>query len=145
MSREGVVDVSQPLIESMDYQWPSGYKHVAIGNTWKVTGDGRWLLPEKTLGWECIEFASRYYLNKNGEPFVFTDEQLRVILWLYAVDSDGAFLMREYYLQRLKGWGKLRTPLLLLLRCLKLSAVAGFLTGMLTGIRLLSLTRLRVW
>ena len=138
-------DVSQPLIESMDYQWPSGYKHVAIGNTWKVTDDGRWLLPEKTLGWECIEFASRYYLNKNGEPFVLTDEQLRVILWLYAVDSDGAFLMREYYLQRLKGWGKLRTLSLLLSRCSRRSGSAGSRTGILTVSRWLSLIRLRVW
>ena len=140
-----MVDISQPLIESRDYQWPSGYKHVVIGNTWKVTDDGNWFLPEHTLGWEFIEFASRYYLNKDGESLTLTDEQLRVILWLYAIEPDGSFLMREYYLQRLKGWGKLWTPSLLLLRCLKLSAVAGFLIGMLTGIRSRSLTRLRVW
>lgn len=71
-----------------------------------MTEDGNWYLPERTLGWEFIEFASRYYLNKNGEPFVLTDEQLRIALWLYALNDDGSFQIREYYLQRLKGHGK---------------------------------------
>lgn len=74
-----------------------------IGNTWKVTSDGDWYLPEKTLGWEFIEFAARYFLNQKGEQLVLTDEQLRVALWLYALKDDGSFLSKEYYLQRLKG------------------------------------------
>lgn len=93
-------------MEIRDYVFPSGYKHKIVGNTWKVTEDGEWYLPKHTLGWEFIEFASRWYLNQQNDPFVFTDEQLRIALWLYAIDDDGDFISREYFLQRLKGWGK---------------------------------------
>lgn len=89
-----------------DYAFPSGFKHNLIGNSWKVTDDGEWFLPERTLGWEFIEFASRYYLNQLGDPFVLTDEQLRLVLWLYALNEDGSFQSRESVIQRMKGHGK---------------------------------------
>lgn len=87
-----------------DYKFKSGFKHNLIGNSWKVDSEGAWFLPELSLGWEFIEFASRYYLNQEGDPFVLTDEQLRVALWLYALNDDGSFQSRESVVQRLKGW-----------------------------------------
>src|SRR5699024_12128674 len=33
-------------------------------------------------------------------------EQLRFILWYYALNEDGEFIYRRAVLQRLKGWGK---------------------------------------
>lgn len=89
-----------------DYVFPSGFKHNLIGNSWKVTDEGEWYLPEHTLGWGFIEFASRYFLNQMGDPFVLTDEQLRLALWLYALNEDGSFQTREAVIQRMKGHGK---------------------------------------
>ena len=86
-----------------NYEFASGWKHDVIGNTWKVTDSGDWFLPEHTLGWEFIEFASRWYVNQAGEPFVLTDEQLRLALWLYALDETGKFQSNELVVQRLKG------------------------------------------
>lgn len=91
------------ISDAIDYAFPSGYKHHVIGNTWKVDEHGEWFLPEHSLGWEFIEFASRYYLNQMGEAFVMTDEQLRLALWLYALNDDGSFQSREAVVQRLKG------------------------------------------
>jgi hypothetical protein len=45
----------------------------------------------------------------NGEgSWQFTLEQLRFVLWWYAVDESGEFVYRTGVLQRLKGWGLLR-------------------------------------
>lgn len=95
-----------PVSGVKSFSFASGWKHDVIGNTWKVTADGEWFLPERTLGWEFIEFASRWYVNQAGEPFVLTDEQLRLALWLYALDEAGRFESNELVVQRLKGWGK---------------------------------------
>lgn len=53
------------------------------------------------LGW-CAEWLT----TPEGEPWLFTDEQARFILWMYAVDDDGDFIWQNATLQRLKGWGK---------------------------------------
>jgi hypothetical protein len=72
---------------------------VFFGHTWQRDADGLFVLPEQTLGWAVACWC-------DGNPWVFTDEQLRFVLWMYAVDDDGNFLYREIVLQRLKGWGK---------------------------------------
>src|SRR5699024_7123981 len=82
------------------------WNHKVLGNTWKVNDDGTWYLPEKTLGWGVLGWRSCYLLNDKGEPWVFTPEQARFVLWWYAVDDRGRFLYRSGVLQRLKGWGK---------------------------------------
>lgn len=82
------------------------WNHKVLGNTWKVNDDGTWYLPEKTLGWGVLGWCSSYLLNDKGEPWVFTPEQARFVLWWYAVDDRGRFLYRSGVLQRLKGWGK---------------------------------------
>ena len=77
-----------------------------IGPTWQKDAFGRWLLPEFTLGWQIAGWCSEYLQGKDGKPWKFTKEQLRFILWWYAVDRNGRFLYRKGVLQRMKGWGK---------------------------------------
>ncbi|MGV9263146.1 terminase [Kitasatospora sp. NPDC003701] len=48
--------------------------------------------------------------ERAGEPFRFSREQLRFIVWLYAIDDRGRFTYRRACLRRAKGHGK--TPLL---------------------------------
>lgn len=81
------------------------YEPVKIGPTWQKDDDGNWLLPEHTLGWEIAGWCSKW-LRNGDEPWQFTLEQLRFLLWLYAVDERGKFIYRKAVLQRLKGWGK---------------------------------------
>ena len=63
-----------------------------------------------TLGWGIADFIEGYLLQPDGdlagEPFRLTDEQLRFILWFYAVDEHGRFVYRRGVLRRAKGWGK---------------------------------------
>ena len=82
-----------------------------IGPTWMTEKDafGRpmgWHLPERSLGWHIAEWCSDYILADDGTPWNFTLEQLRFILWWYAINEDGEFIYRTGVLQRLKGWGK---------------------------------------
>jgi hypothetical protein len=78
-------------------------------------------LPELTLGWQIQawiegipELGVPGHLNSLDDvdewgqplPMRMTDEQLRFILWMYAVDEHGKFVFRNIVLQRLKGWGK---------------------------------------
>lgn len=79
---------------------------VYIGPTWARDGDGRFILPERTLGWQILAWIKKYINGGGGKPFTPTREQARFILWWYAVDEDGRFLYRDGVLQRLKGWGK---------------------------------------
>lgn len=89
-----------------DYEFESGWDHSVYGNTWKVLEDGSWFLPERTLGWQIAGWCSAYLLNDEGGSWRFTNEQLRWLLWWYAVDERGRFVYRKGVLQRLKGWGK---------------------------------------
>lgn len=88
------------------------------GPTWLLDDEGFWLQPERTLGWQIAGWCAEY-LNAEGStdeeriPWNFTDEQLRFVLWWYAVDEEGRFVYRTGVLQRLKGWGK--DPLLAVL------------------------------
>ncbi|QDP44209.1 terminase large subunit [Streptomyces phage Celia] len=81
------------------------------GPTWLRNDDGSWLLPKHTLGWQIAGWCAEY-LNGEGStdekpvPWKFTREQLRFVLWWYAVDENGEFIYRTGVLQRLKGWGK---------------------------------------
>ena len=79
-----------------------------IGPTWKTNEDGSWYLPEKTLGWEIAGWCSKWlrHPTKPEESWRFTPEQLRFILWWYAIDDSGMFLYQSGVLQRRKGWGK---------------------------------------
>lgn len=78
------------------------------GPVWQKTVDGQWYLPEKTLGWEVLNWWAEYVNSPGsaGGPFIPTLEQARFTLWWYAVDENGKYSYREGVLRRLKGWGK---------------------------------------
>jgi hypothetical protein len=80
-----------------------------IGPTWRRRVDGRWHLPDRSLGWELLNWFATYLGSPGGEedePFIPTDEQARFLLWWYAVDERGRFVYRNGVLRRMKGWGK---------------------------------------
>lgn len=68
-------------------------------------------LPTWTLGWQVIRWIEDNLLsddlddNDKPLPFQLTNEQMRFILWFYAINEFGHFAFREIVLQRLKGWG----------------------------------------
>lgn len=82
----------------------------AIGPTWARDEEGEYLLPERTLGWVVINWLYDYVLTPGGphagKPFLPTMEQVRFLLWWYAVDENGRFAYRSGVLRRMKGWGK---------------------------------------
>lgn len=83
------------------------YAPVCIGPTWRRDAAGGWLLPERTLGWEIAGWCAEYLNSPDGSgPWVFTLEQLRFVLWWYAIDEHGEFVHRTGVMQRLKGHGK---------------------------------------
>lgn len=81
-----------------------------VGPTWQKTANGKWYLPQKTLGWGVINWLFKYVRSPGGEHagegFVPTLEQVRFFLWWYAVDDRGRFVYRSGVLRRMKGWGK---------------------------------------
>lgn len=67
-------------------------------------------IPDLTLGWQVLEWTDRWLLQpdgpKAGEPWHFTPEQARFIVWWYATNPAGEFIYRYGMLRRMKGWGK---------------------------------------
>ncbi|WP_432482584.1 terminase [Kineococcus esterisolvens] len=94
-----------------------------IGPTWKRDENG-WHLPAKTLGWEIAGWCTKYLAAEGGGPWKFTMEQLRFVLWWYALDDQGQFAYRTGVLQRMKGWGK--DPLLAVLCLVELVGPSRF-------------------
>ena len=85
---------------------PSAVEPVCVGPTWQRGADGKWQLPERTLGWHAIQWAAEWLQHEDGSPWRYTPEQARFLLWWYALDERDRFLYRDGVLQRLKGWGK---------------------------------------
>lgn len=92
----------------MTTETPSGAEPVRIGPTWQRDPDhpSGWLLPELTLGWSIVEWQQGRLQHADGSQWRYTPEQLRLLLWWYAVGDDLRFTYRDGVLQRLKGWGK---------------------------------------
>ncbi len=63
-----------------------------------------------TLGWDAVMWTMQYLVQPDGpnagDPFVYTDEQLRILLRWYEIDVQGRFVHRRGVLRRMKGWGK---------------------------------------
>lgn len=66
--------------------------------------------PERTLGWDVLWWTTHYIRQPDGptagEPWRFTPEQIRFVLWWYAIDGNGRWLYSRGVLRRAKGWGK---------------------------------------
>lgn len=106
-------------------------EHSFIGPTWLKGKDGQWALPKRTLGWQIAAWAATYLLAEEGGPWRFTMEQLRFVLWWYAVDERGRFVYRKGVLQRCKGWGK--DPLLAVICMVELCGPSRVKLHPLTG------------
>lgn len=79
---------------------------VRIGPTWQWSPKSGWLLPAVSLGWGVLSWCG-YWLRHNGEPWQFTMEQARFLLWFYALEpSNLVFMSHSAVFQRLKGHGK---------------------------------------
>lgn len=95
-----------------------------LGPTWKTTDEGGWFLPPKTLGWQVAGWCAKWLRADDGSPWKYTREQLRFLLWWFAVDDSGRFIYRKGVLQRMKGWGK--DPLLATLCLVELVGPSRF-------------------
>jgi hypothetical protein len=90
----------------------SGADPILVGPSWAKNPDGSWYMPDEkmTLGWAVVEWAEEMLLQPDGpdagETWKWTLEQLRLLLWWYAVDEQGRFIYRRGTLRRVKGWGK---------------------------------------
>lgn len=82
------------------------YTPVKIGPSWRTGPDGRFVLPELTLGWQILGWTADWLQHGDGRPWRYTNEQARLTLWWYAIDDRGRFIYRDGVVQRLKGWGK---------------------------------------
>jgi|LULL01.1.fsa_nt_gb hypothetical protein len=93
-------DLLERTVPPTDLAW----EPVKIGPTWQW--DSGWVLPRHSLGWRVLAWCGVWLRDKHGNPWQFTPEQTRFLLWYFAVDEDGDFLYHSAVLQRLKGWGK---------------------------------------
>lgn len=86
---------------------PEVIEPFVLGPTWRRDGEGRFVLPEFSLGWHLLSWTGEYLQHADGRPWRYTPEQARFALWFYALDpATGTFLHLDAVLQRLKGWGK---------------------------------------
>jgi hypothetical protein len=79
---------------------------VCIGPTWQRDGSGKRIYPQRSLGWQAVQWAAKWLQHESGRPWRYTPEQTRFLVWWYALDDADRFLYRDGVLQRLKGWGK---------------------------------------
>lgn len=86
------------------------FKPLTYGPVWTKNPDGTWLLPEHTLGWEILGWTAKYLRQPDGpdagDPWHYTPEQARLILWWYALNERGQFTYRYGVMRRPKGHGK---------------------------------------
>lgn len=96
----------EELLREPAAPFPAGLEPSVLGPTWQVGADGRFVLPDESLGWDQMVWAGQKLELSKGVPWRFTAEQARWLLWWYAVDGDRFVFDRQGWLQRLKGWGK---------------------------------------
>jgi hypothetical protein len=82
------------------------YEPVVLGPTWTRGDDGKFILPEHTLGWDVLGWTAQWLQLDSLTPWRYTPEQARFVLWWYAINEEGRFVYRDGIFQRLKGHGK---------------------------------------
>jgi hypothetical protein len=104
---------------------PVKFKPVTSGPTWETDAAvARALLdvepevlggfavppPNRTIGWQVLGWTATYLRQPDGpdagQPWRYTNEQTRLILWWFAVNETGRWIYRNGMLRRVKGWGK---------------------------------------
>lgn len=67
-------------------------------------------LPKYSIGFQAASWAEKYLVQPDGpeagKSWVFTDDQLRMLIWFYEINTDGVFRYRETSLRQSKGTGK---------------------------------------
>lgn len=67
-------------------------------------------LPELTLGWDVLDWMGQYIRQPDGphagDVYDLTAEQVRFVLWWYAITPAGRWRYIRGVLRRSKGWGK---------------------------------------
>lgn len=98
---------SAPLVPSQELA-DELYPPTDIGPVWAKDDDGNWILPEYTIGYDIIDWAESRLGSIDGttDHLEFTPEQMRLLLWMYAVDEHGHFRYRKTVFQAFKGAGK---------------------------------------
>jgi hypothetical protein len=83
------------------------FEPIYVGPVFKRDEDGNFILPKLTLGLAAIRWARKWLRGADGEPgWKFTPEQMRILMWWYAVDERGRFIYRDGVIQLIKGAGK---------------------------------------
>lgn len=105
------------------------YPPTVLGPTWRRDAEGQFIRPKHTLGWQAAGWVHEYVLDPNSDahdptPWRFTNEQLRLLLWWYAIDEHGEFIYRQGVIQRMKGHGK--DPLLAVICLIELCGPSRF-------------------
>ncbi|MDS2171619.1 terminase large subunit [Nesterenkonia sp. CL21] len=78
-----------------------------IGPIWKKDDQGRWLMPERTIGLQAAIWAEENLGAIEGTGRLqLTNEQVRILAWMYALDDDGDWLYPNVFYQAFKGAGK---------------------------------------
>lgn len=87
---------------------PTGldWEPIKIGPTWQWGEDSGWLLPRSSLGWRVMAWCGHWLRDRHGQPWQFTMEQARFILWFFALDERARWTYHSAVFQRLKGHGK---------------------------------------
>lgn len=106
-THEAVIAEYRERLNRVSEPRPFRWQPALIGPTWQRDADGRFILPRFTIGWDVLGWCGTWLQHRRDEPWRFTDEQARFILWWMAVDRDtDSFVYRDFVLQRIKGWGK---------------------------------------
>lgn len=67
-------------------------------------------LPERTIALDAAAWASEWLVQPDGpdagQPWSFTDQQLRILSYWLAYGKDGRWLHRRGSIRMMKGWGK---------------------------------------
>lgn len=78
-----------------------------LGPVFRRDAEGNFILPEHSIGMGGIRWAGKWLRGADGEPgWRFTPEQMRLLMWWYAIDIYGRFIYRDGVIQLIKGAGK---------------------------------------
>src|SRR5690606_18603498 len=109
-----IIRSRKTVFDRLAFFFSSRRRHTRFSRDWSsdvCSSDLDTVPPEnRTLGWPILEWVTEYVLQPDGpqagEPFTFTDEQVRILLRWFALDEGGRFRYRSGTIRRLKGWGK---------------------------------------